>query len=120
MRAGTGSSRSRSSVAAATSTATLPSATRRGATRSARRPAEERLLEIAGNGPRADYYLTLPSRDRPPGFGDVKTAVNSSSASIRLDFFLERFDHLVPAVLRQQSCSLALALRQECPLVLGD
>jgi hypothetical protein len=34
--------------------------------------AEQRLLEIAENGPRADYYRTLPARDRPPGFGDVR------------------------------------------------
>jgi hypothetical protein len=37
-----------------------------------RKAAEERLLELAENGPRADYFLTLPSRDRPPGFGDVR------------------------------------------------
>jgi hypothetical protein len=34
--------------------------------------AEERLLELAENGPKADYYKTLPSRDRPPGWGDVR------------------------------------------------
>jgi hypothetical protein len=34
--------------------------------------AEERLLELAENGPRADYYRSLPSRDRPPGWGDVR------------------------------------------------
>jgi hypothetical protein len=34
--------------------------------------AEQRLLEIAENGPRADYHRTLPARERPPGWGDVK------------------------------------------------
>lgn len=37
-----------------------------------RKLAEERLLEIAENGPRADYYKSLSARDRPSGFGDVK------------------------------------------------
>jgi hypothetical protein len=37
-----------------------------------RKAAEERLLELAENGPKADYYKTLPSRDRPPEWGDVR------------------------------------------------
>jgi hypothetical protein len=44
----------------------------KGWTDAEREPAEQRLLDLAENGPRADYYRTLPARERPPGLGDVK------------------------------------------------
>jgi hypothetical protein len=44
----------------------------KGWTDAERELAEQRLLDLAENGPRADYYRTLPARERPPGFGDVK------------------------------------------------
>jgi hypothetical protein len=44
----------------------------KGWTAEEKQAAEQRLLEIAANGPQADYYRSLPSRDQPSGFGDVK------------------------------------------------